>query len=127
MDLSFLTWKAWAAALGLSTIVAAGGGFYAGHHWAGDDLANLKAQYSARDAAAYKAALQKFTDLSERVTVADSNYGETKIKIDANFAAMRKQLQEALKAKPLPKDCAPDEGRLNALNEAVDVTNSVLQ
>jgi hypothetical protein len=123
--LSFLSgWKAWAAALGLSAVAAAGGGFYAGKHWAGDDLAQYKAQVAQQHADDATKALQKFKDLAANIQTASINYGSTRDQLNAKLDTITKEFRNAIKPSPLPPDCRPDAGRVRALTEAVTLTNS---
>lgn len=57
------------------------------------------------------------------INVADNAYQSDKAAIDANFAAIQKELSNAF-AKTLPTDCRPDAARLHALTAAVVAANA---
>ncbi len=120
----FAGWRAWVAALGVTTLVAAGGGFYAGHHWAGDDLQALRAQVAQQHADTATASLKRLQDFIDQMQVASVQYGETRDQLFARMDALKKEFRNAVKAAPLPPGCFPDAGRVRALSEAVTATNS---
>lgn len=122
----FAGWRAWVAALGVTTLVAAGGGFYAGHHWAGDDLQALRAQVAQQHADTATASLKKLQDFIDQMQVASVQYGETRDQLFARMDALKKEFRNAVKAVPLPPGCFPDAGRVRALTEAVDTTNAAI-
>lgn len=122
----FAGWRAWAAALGLSTLAAAGGGFYAGHHWAGDDLQKLRAEMAQQHADTAEASLKKLQGFIDSMQAAAVGYGQDRDKLNASLDALRKDLLHAIKTSPLPPDCRPDAGRVRALSEAIDTTNAVI-
>lgn len=122
----FAGWRAWVAALAVSTVVAAGAGFYAGHHWAGDDLEILRAQVAQQHADTADASLKKLQGFIAQMQVASQDYGQTRDQLFARLDLLRKDLHNAAKAVPLPPDCRPDAGRVRALSEAVDTTNAVI-
>lgn len=122
----FAGWRAWVAALGVATLVAAGGGFYAGHHWAGDDLQQLRAQVAQQDADTADASLKKLQGFIDQMQVASQEYGQSRDQMFARLDLLRKEFRNAVKAAPLPPGCFPDAARVRALSEAVDTTNAAI-
>jgi hypothetical protein len=122
----FAGWKAWVAALGVTTLVAAGGGFYAGHHWAGDDLQQLRAQVAQQHADTADASLKKLQGFIDQMQVASQEYGQSRDQMFARLDLLRKEFRNAVKAAPLPADCRPDAVRVRNLSEAVDTTNAAI-
>lgn len=121
----FAGWRAWAAALGLSTLAAAGGGFYAGHHWAGDDLQKLRAEMAQQHADTADASLKKLQGFIDQMQAAEVDYGQNRDQLNAKLDALKKEFHNAVKANPLPPDCRPDDVRMRKLTEAVTATNAI--
>lgn len=122
----FAGWRAWVAALGVTTLVAAGGGFYAGHHWAGDDLQALRAQVAQQHADTADASLKKLQDYIAGIQAASTEYGQTRDQLFTRLDKIQKDFRNAIKPAPLPADCRPDAGRVHALTESVDATNAAI-
>lgn len=69
-------------------------------------------------------ALAQFQGDAKTIAAAAALLGNVQGSMDARFAAINKDLANAIKAHPLPADCKPDDARLRSLIAAVAAANS---
>lgn len=88
------------------------------------DAAKKDTKAATDYAASVTASLTRLTGFISRMNTADANYQSDLQNIKAQFAAIQKGMQDAIKAKPLPIDCKLDAGRLSIVRAAVANANT---
>lgn len=113
-----------AAVLGL-TLVAGGaaGGWYVTSNVDTAKLQAVQLADSKAQTVSVTASLNQLQGFITNMHTADAGYNADVAAIHTQFAAIEKDLKNAL-VKPLPADCRPDVGRLSALTAAVAAANA---
>lgn len=113
-----------AAVLGLALVAGgAAGGWYVTSNVDTVKLQAVQLADSQAKTADVTASLNQLSAAISAVHLADVGYNEDVAAIHTQFAAIEKDLKNAL-VKPLPADCRPDAGRLSALTAAVAAANA---
>lgn len=112
----------------LSGIISAVAAGYAAYHFTAigyqKTISDMKLAKADQDLLTAKATLNQFSIYVSQIDGAAKDYAALKDSLDINFSVIGKQLSNATKAKPLPADCKPDDGRVRALSAAIAAANN---
>lgn len=79
--------------------------------------------YMAEKVEAVQAGAGAFTANVERVNDAGSQHVKDALQMKSQIAALKKELNDVQKTKPVAADCKPDNDRLRIITVAVDAAN----
>jgi hypothetical protein len=117
-------WKGYAAVGVLSALLAAGAAGYVTALGYRLTIAQMQADRADADARRSEVALAAFTAQAGRMQNATLALEKVQGGIGRRFDDISKDLQDAIKSRPLPVGCVPDAGRMRALGQAVAAANA---
>ncbi len=112
------------AAGGLVLVLAGFGAGWTANGWRLDaELAALKTEHAQQRAAQAAATVITMQDDAKAISTAARDLSAIQNTLGPKFDALRKEVQHATKASPLPPDCRPDDVRVRNLETAIDAAN----
>lgn len=87
-------------------------------------IARMERDEAVADKARATADLKQYQDISKQIYTAAADLAKTTTTLGTQFDTIERDLNDARKKKPLPRDCKPDAGRVRNLDAAIAATNS---
>lgn len=87
-------------------------------------IANMKAAEAKTDTERTNQTLAKFEADAARIHDAAQGYADLQADLTSQISVITKDFNDAIKSRPLPADCRPDDVRMRALNAAVAAANA---
>lgn len=114
-------WK-WLVSASVAAILSA----YAVHLVYSAKIDRMEKEQAQAVTDGYKATIAQFTADADKVHQAAEQYTTFQTNLDSRFNTITKDFANAIKARPLPASCAPDEPRMHSLLTAVAAANSAI-
>lgn len=108
----------------LSAALSIGGTYYVVHNANAVEIADLKLAAANQQVANVTASLDQLKKFIADMHTSVVGYDTLKDAMDKKLADIQKAFQDAIKAKPLPIGCKPDDVRMRNLAAAVAAVNA---
>lgn len=119
-------WQGYAAAAALSALLAAGATFYITSLGYRLTIAQMQRDHANDGIAAANTALSQFVADANSIHESAGMFSKVQLGLDLTFGKISRDFNNAIKAHPLPRDCAPDAIRLHALSDAIAAANTAV-
>lgn len=117
-------WQGYAATAGLAALLSISATFYVTSLGYRLTIAHMEAANADADRERANLSLAQFAADADRIHASADAFSRMQLGMDLTFGKISHDFQAAIKAKPLPVDCVPDDVRLRSLSAAVAAANA---